>query len=328
MLLRKPSVLLPSYGGLHSIQCPNQQINTSPCPITSQHKAPQQSSLSKASITWSRKGQKRGYADVFGGHRHSRRADPEWPELPTASGTPTPYQIFNQKKGAPYSKRRFYELVKLYHPDRNSHDLDFSADNLSHTVRLERYRLVVAANNILCDPVKRNAYDRWGAGWSGQPEVGMSRQGWHNAAGEGWAGAGGHHHHSPSQNATWEDWERWYQKDAGAKGPQEPLYFSNTAFISLIVVFAALGGIGQATRVGNFSMNFIEQRNQLHDETSKELRRARSEANGFGNKDERIQSFLKMRDPASHGISDPQEEGYRRLLPAPEVCSSGDIKER
>lgn len=248
-----------------------------------------------------------------------------WPEITAANAIPTPYQIFNQKKGSPYSKRRFYELVKLYHPDR--HNCDGILDGISFGTKLERYRLVIAANNILSDPVKRSAYDCYGAGWNGQPEV---KEGWHASdnvhswdhySEDGWGGRG-----SPFQNATWEDWEKWYDREEKKK--QNPTYLSNGAFVGLIVICAALGGIGQATRVGSYSMNFIEQRNALHNEISKDLIRRRKESNEYGDRDERVHSFLKQRDPFGYGWIDPEEEGYRKLLPMPEVCSSDDIQGR
>ena len=259
---------------------------------------------------------------VSDGHSKHDHGNLRWPELTSTNTIPTPYQIFNQKKGSTYSKQRFYELVKLYHPDRHDHG---SQDGLPYTTKLERYRLVVAANDILSDPVKRGAYDCYGAGWNGQPDVMGNRDSsdpsWANYGGRGWGGGS----RGPSQNATWEDWERWYQRDA--KGQQEPRYTSNSAFVSLIVIFAALGGIGQATRVGNYSMTFIEQRDALHDKVSKDLIRRRNETNAFGNREDRIQDFLRQRDPVGYGVTDAREENYRKLSP-PGICSSEDIKER
>jgi curved DNA-binding protein CbpA len=243
-----------------------------------------------------------------------------WPEVTSANAIPTPYQIFNQKKGSPYSKQRFYELVKLYHPDR--HDLDASCDGLSYATKLERYRLVVAANDLLSDPVKRSAFDLYGAGWNGMPDVRTRRSS--DSSGYGGRGWGGPH--GPSQNATWEDWEKWYARDA--KGPQEPRFVSNSAFVGLIVLFAVLGGIGQATRVGNYSMSFLEQRDALHNSVSKDLIRRRKEASRYGSREERVQDFLKQRDPIGYGVADPNGEAYRKLLPGPEICSSEDIKRR
>jgi len=249
-----------------------------------------------------------------------------WPEVTSTNTIPTPYQIFNQKKGSPYSKRRFYDLVKLYHPDR--HRVDDSLDGIPYATKLERYRLVVAANDILSDPIRRDAYDRYGAGWNGAPDIltpadaSDPMRSWGNYSGRGWGGGPG----GPSQNATWEDWERWYQRDA--KGKQEPTYFSNSAFVALIVIFAALGGIGQATRAGNYSMSLLEHRDALHAEMSRELMRRRKVSNTTGTREERVKNFLKQRDPHGYGIIDPQEEQYRKMLPEPEVCSSGDIRDR
>ena len=287
----------------------------------------------------------RTYAMVADGHSKYDHGRLRWPEVTAANAIPTPYQIFNQRKGSPYSKQRFYELVKLYHPDR--HDHSNSEEGLSYATKVERYRLVVAANNVLSDPVKRGAYDCYGAGWNGQPDVAGPRDTseqsatWGSYSGRGWGGGP----RGPSQNATWyasytslrfkqdtnvklrEDWERWYSRDA--KGPQEPRFVSNSAFVSLIVIFAALGGIGQATRVGNYSMNFLEQRDALHDNISKDLIRRRKEtATAFSSREERIDSFLRQRDPIAYRPIDPREEGYRKTLPPPEICSSEDIKER
>ncbi|KAI4134172.1 MAG: hypothetical protein LQ347_001749 [Umbilicaria vellea] len=230
-------------------------------------------------------------------------------------GPPTLDRIFQQKRGAPYSKRRFYELVKLYHPDRKAPEQNpLSPGFLSPAVRLERYRLVVAANDILSNPAKRGAYDRYGAGWNGQPELGAPRHRWSKGAGTGWSGF--QDNASPAQNATWEDWERWYRRDA--KGKQEPLYFSNSAFISLIATFAALAAFGQATRVGDYSRTFLEQIEAVHEDCSKDIQRRRKETHTFTNKDERLQSFLRNRDTSRYAITDSTDAGYRKLLPPPE----------
>ena len=268
----------------------------------------------------------RSYAMVSDGHTRHDHGSLRWPEITSVNAIPTPYQIFNQKKGSPYSKKRFYELVKLYHPDR--HDPD-DCNGLPYATKLERYRLVVAANDILSDPVKRGAYDIYGAGWNGQPDVLRPRGSsdpsttWGGYSGRGWGGGPS----GPSQNATWEDWEKWYQHEG--KGPQEPRYVSNAAFVGLILTFAALGGMTQATRAGNYSISFLEHRDALHRNVSKDLMRRRKEAmDAYGSREGRIHNFLKQRDPYGYGITDPKEESYRRVLPPPEICSSEDIKDR
>lgn len=261
------------------------------------------------------------------GHSRHNHGNLRWPEKTSAHALPTPYQIFDQRKGSPYSKQRFYELVKLYHPDRHDHDI--ASNDLSPATKLERYRLVVAANDILSDPVKRSAYDYYGAGWNGAPDVvkpGDSADpaaAWGNYSGRGWGGGP----QGPSQNATWEDWERWYQRDA--KGPQEPRYVSNAAFVGLILAFALVGGYGQVSRAGSYGITFVEQRDMLHNNIAKDLMRRRKETTtAYGSREERIDSFLRSRDPYGYGVVDPKEESYRKVLPPPEICSSEDIKER
>ena len=65
-----------------------------------------------------------------------------------------------------------------------------------------------------------------------------------------------------------------------------------------------------------------------HDPEAAELQRRMKELQGFNNKDERVQNFLKTRVPVSYGVTDIREEGFRKLLPAPEICMSGDIEAR
>lgn len=265
---------------------------------------------------------------VSDGHSSHSHEGLRWPEMTSADRIPTPYQIFNQKKGSPYSKQRFLELVKIYHPDR--HDLDSSIEALPYATKLERYRLIIAANEILSDAVKRSAFDLYGAGWNGMPHVqspkdhcNSSAAAWADRNGSAWNEPGG-----PSQNATWEDWERWYARH-DPKEKQVPQFVSNGAFVGLIVIFAIVGGIGQATRVGNFSVGFIEQRDALHDRIAKDLTRRRSETTSlWGSREERIISFLKQRDPIGYNELPPNQDGVRKLLPPPETHSERDIHKR
>jgi len=260
---------------------------------------------------------------VSGGNSKNNHGSHRWPEVATADAIPTPYQIFNQKKGSKYSKLRFYELVKLYHPDRHDHVID---DGLSYATKLERYRLVVAANDILSDPVKRNAYDRYGAGWSDFTGVDIS----HGQAGSstkygtytnrGWKAGPD----SPMHNATWEDWERWYQRDA--EGPQQETFSSNSVFVSMIMVFAAIGFVGQVTRVESHTLTALEQSDALHISISEDLRRRRQETNAANsNRDERIRHFLNQRGHTVYQGTSSKDQNTMRLLPNPEGYSNQNI---
>ena len=243
----------------------------------------------------------------------------QWPRMVSVNAVPTPYQIFQQKKNAPYSKRRFYELVKLYHPDRHGHDNRSSGNPpLPHTVMVDRYRLVVAANDILSHPAKRKAYDECGAGWNGRPEARFRRDQWSYDSDGHWTGFEDNNT-SPFRNATWEDWEKWYQRnDKGKKQPQEPVYFSNGGFLSLIAIVACLGGIGQATRIGDHKVSYLKQMESVHADCSHDAQRRMEQAQGYGNRDTRVESFLKTRKQTGIPVPDSVEDNYRRLLPPPD----------
>lgn len=233
-----------------------------------------------------------------------------WPAPGNPPRPPTPYAIFAQSPTEPYSKRRFYELVKLYHPDRLKH----SPISLTHspTELTERYRLVIAANVILSSPSKRALYDRSGHGWLEAFDVseayggkdGSYKYGTHHRwRTDGSAAYNWPVDQDPMYNATWEDWERWYRAEVlrrrgnhrryPAKGwrdyfssdgrrhaadgaaAQAPVYANNYAFISIVFLLAALGGAGQATRANGQAKTRLERSQIVNDQTSKVLMEAR-----------------------------------------------------
>lgn len=201
-----------------------------------------------------------------------------WP----TTAKPTPYDIFHLKQGAAYNKARYFDLVKIYHPDRHHHNRH---DGIPHLTKLERYRLVVAANDILSDPAKRRMYDLYGAGWAGESD--MRRN--YNDLDRSWRRQPG----NASMNATWEDWEKWYDQRDGKK--QEPVYMSNGAFVGVIALFVMIGGWGQATRAGTHSLRLVEEQEKKHEAVSKALHLRHAENQGK-TREERIQKFLKQRE--------------------------------
>ncbi|KAH7401449.1 hypothetical protein BKA66DRAFT_507976 [Pyrenochaeta sp. MPI-SDFR-AT-0127] len=236
-----------------------------------------------------------------------------WPEAVKPHKTPTPYQILRCSKGDAYSKNRFYALVKLYHPDR-CHPTSAVARLPLH-VRLERYRMLVAAHDILSDIEKRKAYDTWGHGWIGHQNLPTA-----------------HHHYNweydqrrwasdPRNNATWEDWERWHGENDGSKEPDaRTVQLSNFAFMSLIFAFVSIGGVVQGTRFSTFNSSVIERRDQIHREASMELRRSKN-ATISGDRDERIRTFLEHRESSIMG-----EQSYQRLLPPADTCAPDTVR--
>ncbi|KAG5998706.1 hypothetical protein E4U54_002131 [Claviceps lovelessii] len=209
-------------------------------------------------------------------------ATPPWPR----AAHPTPYEIFGIQRGAPYTKRRFYQLVKLYHPD--THDRPGPAPStgpqLSNATRLERYRLVVAANDVLSDPHKRRLYDHHGIGWTHDHRPHGLRE-----ADRAWRHQAG----NASRNATWEDWERWRDERDGK--PREPTYMSNGMFATLVVCMCMVGALAQMSRAeaaGEQYVDFVQQKDSA---IGQKMRQSTMAASGR-TKDERVDSFLRERE--------------------------------
>lgn len=240
----------------------------------------------------------RTYAQHARSEEGEEHSDLTWPQS-SQHGVPTPYEIFRQKKGAPYSKRRFYELVKIYHPDRDIHHESYSGC-LSRKIRHERYRLIIAANDILSDPAKRHAYDRWGAGWHDQPEVKASRNA-KDPDQEDRAYSGTYEDYATAaNNATWEDWEQWYRRRYDAQHPA-PRYVSNERFVGLVVLFIMIGASLEFSRAARMSTAFKEQVEARHAVASEELAKRRKQLADMGGQDARVQDFLRTRDTGFRG---------------------------
>lgn len=305
MLSKKSSLLLASYTNLTPF-CYNHaaaQHPRNPCQKSCRHR------VSRHGVA--RPTQRRAYAQHIDPLPHHQEQDPEllqWPEAVKPHKTPTPYQILRCRKGELYTKQRFYALVKLYHPDR-SHTASPIAGLPLH-VRLERYRMLVAAHDILSDIEKRKAYDVWGHGWAGHHRTPSSPAAYEwDFDRTRWAT-------DPRNNATWEDWERWRHDNEGGTDPNaRTMQLSNFAFMSLIFAFVSIGGVVQGTRFTTFNSSVIERRDQIHREASTTLQRSHN-ASMSGDRDERIRTFLDHREAQLAG-----EASYQRLLPPAETCA-------
>lgn len=292
MLIKKSSLLLSSYSNLNPLcYAHTTSSSSSSSPRNScRHTFTQHPTSSRA------------YA-----HHADAHHDPEllrWPEVVT----PTPYQILKCARGEPYTKQRFYALVKLYHPDR-CHASSPIADLPLH-VRLERYRMLVTAHDILSDIEKRKAYDTWGHGWAGHHRAPSS------PASHDWDYDRRRWATDPRTNATWEDWEQWrHENEGNAEANGRTIQLSNFAFMSLIFAFVSIGGVVQGTRFSTFNSSVIERRDQIHREASTMLQRSKN-ATISGDREERIRTFLDHRESQLAG-----EASYQRLLPPAETCA-------
>ncbi|KAF1920462.1 hypothetical protein BDU57DRAFT_15920 [Ampelomyces quisqualis] len=298
MLSKKSSLWLCSYANRGPL-CYSHAAAPQPCGQSCRHTFSQQHAAPRA----------RSFAQHAAPQPHHDDAELlHWPEAITPHQTPTPYQILKCRRGELYTKQRFYALVKLYHPDR-CHAGSPVAELPLH-VRLERYRLLVAAHDILSDIEKRKAYDTWGHGWAGHHRTPSS------PAAREWDFDRRRWATDPRNNATWEDWERWRHDNAGeADSNSEMVQLSNFAFISLILAFISIGGVIQGTRFSTFNSSVIERRDQIHREASTTLRRSMN-ATASGDHDKQIRNFLDHREAQLAG-----EASYQRLLPPAENCA-------
>jgi len=223
---------------------------------------------------------------------------------------------------------------------------------------LERYRLIVAANTILSDPRKRDAYNRFGHGWD-LPDAAHPADATAAATAAAWQYTTTHRWrsgstarrqwpagHDPMYNATWEDWERWYARgearttgagrrwgdpysffssSSSARGQQGTIFASNYTFISVIFLLAALGGVGQATRANDFAARKLEQARGVNEESSRILMQTRLDTKDAGEgKDARIRRFLRDKEAYGEGEFDA------RALRADDegLCAPGLVGDR
>ena len=76
----------------------------------------------------------------------------------------------------------------------------------------------------------------------------------------------------------------------------------------LVLTACFFAGFGQSIRVGDYSDVFQTQAEKVHGDASMALRQCRTESQGFGDKDERLQNFLRTRNPHACGATDLTEE--------------------
>ncbi|KAK4063932.1 uncharacterized protein Triagg1_9260 [Trichoderma aggressivum f. europaeum] len=212
----------------------------------------------------------------------------EWPKSPR----PTPYEVLGVSKAAVYDKRRFYHLVKLYHPDTHDHNhrhapvspSSVHIGNIPHATRLERYRMIVAANELLGNSSKRRMYDTYGLGWSHGDHATSLRD-----IDKNWR----HQQGTAANNATWEDWERW--RDAQDGKSSEPVYMSHGAFASILVLMCLAGAMAQTNRAEASGAQYVGWAADHSAEIGGRLRRNGTAVAGLS-KDERVDYFLKERE--------------------------------
>ncbi|KAH7239828.1 J domain-containing protein 1 [Fusarium solani] len=207
-----------------------------------------------------------------------RNHTPLWPQNPR----PSPHEILGVEAGKPYNKEQFRRLVKLYHPD--VHGQNPLVNSLSRATRLERYHLIIAANELLSDPSKRKMYEMYDVGWAfknqyrGSPTPNSTSP---------WSGSG------PYTSAA------QYSRHAGWTGHyptmrQEPIYMSNGGFAILLLFIAMGGAITQHERAKKARLRDKTLELAFHDSILLGLQDIIF-SSGDKQKDERVLEFLARR---------------------------------
>lgn len=225
-------------------------------------------------------------------------ADLSWPSTPSF----TPYDIFKQDRAAPYSKRRYYDLVKIYHPDRPCNDHPVCRD-ITREVRLQRYRLIVSAHEILSDPSKRAAYDQFGVGWHDHPD--------HKTSPPPRYHPGMNMDDPIFANATWEDWQRWYNRD----NPKQRTIVDHRTFATFVILLAMFGAAMQVSWLGQFTIGWDERVRDMNEQSMRFLAGRRQQTqNQMKSTEAKVQSFLIRRDPSGYGLKEGEQEVYKKVL--------------
>ncbi|PFH57639.1 hypothetical protein XA68_14764 [Ophiocordyceps unilateralis] len=225
---------------------------------------------------------------------------PAWPRSPH----PSPYDVLGMPRDSPYSKARFYQLVKLYHPD--SHACS-SSSALPPAVRLERYRLVVAAHDILSDPAKRRLYDLHGLGWlhhGCHSELAPHRQQSEPVRRTQPDPLWRHRPGSAANNATWEDWVAWHEARRRRTGDASPDWMRASTevkvrFSSLLVYLVLIASVFSFLVTESSSKREAQRAQQRTAAIGQEVRRS-TEAKAGRSMDERVDHFLRYRHNEWH----------------------------
>lgn len=145
-MLKKSSSFLSVYGSLQSCAVCSPPQCGSKSSTSSHHRPIQQTRSYSTRHNKPRETQpwtsRRQYATVRDAGGMDFRDNMNWPCRKSTGQNPfipSPYEIFDMHKSTNYgkaTKMKYFELVKIYHPDRSSHHA--GCEGLSHMERLER----------------------------------------------------------------------------------------------------------------------------------------------------------------------------------------------
>jgi curved DNA-binding protein CbpA len=218
--------------------------------------------------------------------------DIRWPKVPN----PTPYEILSLPPTASPTeiKKRYYELARKYHPDSRFGTAEAEQE------RLQRFRQVVQANELLSAARTRRIYDKEGSGWGSMDMNDIMGDPTH------WKGNYEGRFH-PAGNSRARRPDESFEGFFNGNNRAVPYYTSNANFAGGIIVIMVLAAVLQFSHVQKSTQRAVHERMTVHAQASLNLRDARSHARNTGRKD-MIESFQQRRDVKS-GIYSEDEIG-------------------
>ncbi|KAJ5294806.1 hypothetical protein N7508_009627 [Penicillium antarcticum] len=169
------------------------------------------------------------------------------------------------------------------------------SQGLSKDERVERYRLIVAAHEILSDPQKRTAYDVYGIGWGVQPD----RYQWSDT--------------SPSPFMNRRRTYNWQYEDHTS--PEFDIWdFLSTHkhVIRLVAVILIFGDVCL------FLVTLLKaevELERLNIELRKLMLHRQQRSLDAPSKLLQLERFFLRRDPSGMGLFPGEESSYREVLP-------------
>lgn len=232
-----------------------------------------------------------------------------------ASPRASPYEIFHLPRHATPSqvKARYYDLVKIYHPDRSSLGTTASRRGASRGSKPSHgdFQRVQEAYSVLSDERRRKLYDVSGIGWndSSSSSFGPAPPGWGGAYPTSEADRAAYEAFSDhlrrsgsSASSSRHGWERRGSPGGGARGhdkfgwqsyagesgyfygfhardraaPHDGLYTTNHRFFSLVSLLTFVLAVGQFIRLRQESKMVVDLADRKHRDAARSLDEARS----------------------------------------------------
>ncbi|KAK0548463.1 hypothetical protein OC846_004474 [Tilletia horrida] len=209
--------------------------------------------------------------------------------FPSHIRNPTPYEIFHLPKTATPAqiKARYYDLVKIFHPDRHlcapgpSSSAHPQPESKKNEIE-DRFKLIVRAYELLGTPSRRRSYDRMGIGWTDNynPWRDRGRAGWEH---RGDPASGGHDRFGWQRRRSSEAEDAYFYGFAARQHQQQnqgPRYLPNAHFISVLVLITWSVAAIQYARLSSQAARATQLRDRVHLDAAHSLRTAREGAKG------------------------------------------------